>query len=237
MAGRRAQGVGAHHDPLAVSRDDEHVGAAARLPALVVVETLDVESSTPSELFHLAFPEIDAGPPGDRRLCLLVAAPGCFDRRQGPQPMAVTLGGQVQRSVLEVQVLRSFGPIREPVDGDAADDGGKAPAVTCLDHLMLDTCRIDDRSSTALPGRSQIQVVLKQLAQQLPAARCEPGLELVVGERASLLAGEEADEGAVDHTRAGKGSRRDLVQRRRSRDTSCASPAFASSSRRFFAAR
>ena len=150
----------------------------------------------------------------------------------------MTLRRQVQRGVLEVQVLRFRGPIGEPGDGDLADDGLKAAAVTCLDRLMSDACLIDDRTGMALPGGAQVQVVLEQLAEQLPAAGGEPGLELVVGERPGLGAGEEADEGAVDGIRAAEGARRDLVQRaRRSRETSCASPAFASSSRRLLAVR
>jgi len=80
-------------------------------PALLVVEALDVEGSTPGEVFHLTLAEIDAGRACDRRLRLLVAAPGRLDRRQLSEPVAVALGWQVQRSVLEVQVLRSFGPV------------------------------------------------------------------------------------------------------------------------------
>ncbi|MDA8039630.1 MAG: hypothetical protein M0Z69_10815 [Actinomycetota bacterium] len=96
---------------------------------------------------------------------------------------AVTLGRQVQRGVLEVQVLRFRGPIGEPGDGDLADDGLKAAAVTCLDRLMSDASLIEDRTGMARPGGAQIQVGLEQLAEQLPAAGGEPGLELVVGER------------------------------------------------------
>jgi len=207
LHGGRAQGVGAHHDPLAVSRDDEHVGLGARLAALVVVEALDVEGSTPGEVFHLALGEIDAGRACDRRLCLLVAAPGRLDRRQLSEPVAVALGWQVQASVLEVKVLCSFGPVGEPGDGDAADDGLEAAMVIDLDRLVSDACGIDDRSGTALSGSAQVQVVLEQLAEQLPAAGGEAGLELVVGERPGLLAGEEADEGAVDRIRAAEGAR------------------------------
>jgi hypothetical protein len=108
---------------------------------------------------------------------------------------------------LEVQVLRSFGPIREPGDGHSSDDGCKAAVVIALDRLVSDACRIDDRSGAALSGSAQVQVVLEQLAEQLPAAGCESVLELVVGERPSFLAGEEADEGAVDAIRAAEGAR------------------------------
>lgn len=41
-------------------------------------------------------------------------------------------------------------------------------------------------------------MVLVELAHQLPAVDVEAGLQLVVGERPGLLAGEEADEGALD---------------------------------------
>ena len=95
-----------------------------------------------------------------------------------------------------------------------------------------------DRAGTALSGSAQVQMVLEQLAEQVPAAGCESGLELVMGERPGLLAEEEADEGAVDGIRATEGVRCSLAQRaRRSRDTSCANPVFASSSRRFLATR
>jgi hypothetical protein len=108
---------------------------------------------------------------------------------------------------LEVQVLRSFGPVGEPGDGHGPDDGRKAATVTCLDRLVSDACGIDDRAGTALTRRAQVQVVLEQLAKQVPAAGGEPGLELVVGERPGLLAGEEADERAVDRIRAAEGAR------------------------------
>jgi hypothetical protein len=49
---------------------------------------------------------------------------------------------------------------------------------------------------------AQIKVVLVELANQLPAVDVEAGLQLVVGERAGLLAGKEADEGAVDNVGA-----------------------------------
>jgi len=119
----------------------------------------------------------------------------------------VALGWQVQRSVLEVQVLRSFGPVGEPGDGHAADDGLKTAVVIDLDRLVSDACGIDDRSGTALSRSAQVQVVLEQLAEQLPAAGGESGLELVMGERPGLLAGEEADEGAVDSVGAAEAAR------------------------------
>jgi hypothetical protein len=56
-------------------------------------------------------------------------------------------------------------------------------------------------------GSPQVQIVLEQLTEQLPAAGGESGLELVVGERPGLLAGEEADEGAVDRVGAAEGAR------------------------------
>ena len=79
--------------------------------------------------------------------------------------------------------------------------------MTCLDHLVSDAYRIDDRAGTALSKSAQVQVVLEQLAEQVPAAGGESGLELVVGERPGLLAGEEADEGAVDRIGAAEGAR------------------------------
>jgi hypothetical protein len=65
--------------------------------------------------------------------------------------------------------------------------------VIALDRLVSDACGIDDRAGAALSPGAQVQVVLEQLAEQVPAAGGEPGLELVVGERPGLLAGKEAD--------------------------------------------
>ena len=50
-------------------------------------------------------------------------------------------------------------------------------------------------------------MVLEQLAEQVPTTGSKPGLELVVGERPGLLAGEEADEGTVDGIRAAEAAR------------------------------
>jgi hypothetical protein len=108
---------------------------------------------------------------------------------------------------LEVQVLRRLGPVGEPGDAHGPDDGLKAAAVTCLDRLVSDACSIDDRAGPALSAGAQVEVVLEQLAEQVPAAGCESGLELVMGERPGLLAEEEADEGAVDGIRATEGAR------------------------------
>ncbi|MHB1846319.1 MAG: hypothetical protein ACYCWW_15960 [Deltaproteobacteria bacterium] len=108
---------------------------------------------------------------------------------------------------MEVKVLCSFGPVGESGDGHGPDDGLKAAMVTFLDRLVSDACGIDDRAGAALSGGAQVQVVLEQLAEQLPAAGGESGLELVVGERPGLLAGEEADERAVDRIRAAEGAR------------------------------
>jgi len=119
----------------------------------------------------------------------------------------VALGWQVQGGVLEVQVLRSLGPVGEPGDDHGPDDGLKAAVVIALDRLVSDACGIDDRAGAALSPGAQVQVVLEQLAEQVPAAGGEPGLELVVGERPGLLAGKEADQGAVDRVGAAEGAR------------------------------
>ena len=72
---------------------------------------------------------------------------------------------------------------------------------------MGDACGIDDRAGPALSGSTQVQVILEQLAEQVPAAGGESGLELVMGERPGLLTKEEADERAVDRIRATEGVR------------------------------
>lgn len=50
-------------------------------------------------------------------------------------------------------------------------------------------------------------MVLEQLAEQLPAAGGESGLELAEGERPGLVAREEADERAVESIRPAEGAR------------------------------
>jgi len=116
--------------------------------------------------------------------------------------MAVPADRQVQRSIGEVQVLRPLSPIREAGDAHGPDDARKATTVTCLDRLVSDALGIDDRAGATLSLCAQVQVVPEQLAEQVPPARGEPGLELVTGERPGLLANEETDEGAVDRIRA-----------------------------------
>ena len=75
------------------------------------------------------------------------------------------------------------------------------PVATGAGAFFLSSLR--DKTSLAVRGTG----VLEQLVKQVPAAGGESGVELVVGERPGLLAGEEADERAVVRVRAAEGAR------------------------------
>ena len=116
----------------------------------------------------------------------------------------------------------------------AHDDGLKHSVVVGFDGAVGDTGGVDDRDSATLTVSTQVQVVLEQLAEQLPSVGGQSGLELFVGEPGGLGAGEEVDNGAVASARGGER----LTQLRRCKSpTSVSRPTLPSASSLWRAAR
>jgi hypothetical protein len=98
----------------------------------------------------------------------------------------VPLFGEVQCRVGEVEVRRPLRPVGETGDADRAEDRLELAAVVCLGGVVRDALRVDDADGAPLASCTQVQVILVELAQELPVVSIEPGLELLVGETGGL---------------------------------------------------
>lgn len=189
-----AQRLWAHDDSLAVTGDDEGVGVGGGGSIRLLVEGLDVGSGALGELFDLALAEHDPGGALERGLCLVVAAPGRLDRAALSQAVAVALPRQVQRGVLEVEVLLVLGPVGETGDADLAEDRLEAAPMVRLARSVRDASGVDDVFDAPLASSPQVEVVLEELAEQRSAVGLEASLELFVGETGGVAAAKEGGE-------------------------------------------
>jgi hypothetical protein len=98
-----------------------------------------------------------------------------------------------------------------------------------------DTARRDDIAPALLVPRTQVEVVLEELTEELAPVVIELRLEIGVGEARSLAPRQEGDQPFVEDRRGREG----VVVRRVSARlaTSALSPAFASCSRRVLSLR
>ena len=99
-------------------------------------------------------------------------------------------GREVQRRVGRMKVRLARCAIGDPGHLDLAEDGAQCPGVACLDPGPGGPVGADDRDR-ALPLRAQLQVVLVELAEQLPAVHLQVVLQLGVAGRSGLGAVEE----------------------------------------------
>ena len=193
---RRAwtQGVGPHHDPLAVTREDEHVGVVDRFAVCRLVEVLEVDRRALRELFHLALSDLDAAGPADRLLRFFEAPSGRLDGRQLPKPVGVDLFWQVEGCIRRVEVLLAAAAVGEAPHGHRAEDGGQRSLVVGLDRPVRRTSSSDDVAPALLVLRAQVEVVLKELTDHLAHVRSEPRFELGVLEPERVGAAQVADD-------------------------------------------
>ncbi len=211
LAGGLAQRLGAHHHALAVHAEHQQrvVGGWRRRRRLV--EGVDVAGGRHRELLDLPF----AGDLAARSCqCLLRGAERAarrLGRRPAPQGVGVQPLGQVQGGVGGMQVARCVGPPGAAGHPHRAEHRRKVAHVVVLHLPMTGPVGVGDWAGAALsdgvplPHRAQVQVVLEQQPQQLPAARLQVALELVVGPAARLGAAERGNKGIEGGTGAGKG--------------------------------
>lgn len=115
---------------------------------------------------------------------------------------------EVERGVLEVEVLRPLRPVGDAGDGHLAEDRLEVPAMTRLGGPVRPPRAVADRPGAPLPARPQVEVVLEELAAQLAAIDIETTLELVVGELRRLGVSQETDEALVERVRRAEGAGR-----------------------------
>ncbi len=111
---------------------------------------------------------------------------------------------QVQGCIRRVQVRSAPMPVGQSVDGHLAEYGGQGSGVSGLDAAVVDTVDVDHADPFLSLG-AQVEVVLKQSTQQLPAAAVEIVLQLGVGARSGLGAFQPADD--VEKARPGPAER------------------------------
>ena len=160
--------------------------------------------------------------------------------------MGVALLRQVQVCVRRVEVGFSPPPVRHAGDLQLTDDAGERPLVALLDRAAGHAGLVDDDVPAHFVRRPQVEVVLEEKAQQLPALRRDVALELGVGEGAGCASAEEAAdhlelgdrglEGPVRGSLSRSGHRGQRAGRAARSATSSARPALAWSSRRALAA-
>ena len=76
--------------------------------------------------------------------------------------------------------------VRETFHIEIPEDRRQATMVTGLDRGMRHPISIEDRSSAFFPDRANLQVFLKQLAQQLPTPPIELVFDLTMSEHPSI---------------------------------------------------
>jgi hypothetical protein len=112
---------------------------------------------------------------------------GGLDRRQPPDPVGSALVGQVQHAVSRVQVLLAAGPVRQPLHGHLPKHALQRAMMTSFDRPTLHTPLVSDLLDTLLAASAEIEMILKQCAQQIATFRLDPRLQSCVLKPASLL--------------------------------------------------
>lgn len=152
------------------------------------VEPVEVDRGPLRELFHLPVPQPVPGGLLDRAGRLSKRAPGALDGRQPPQPVRVLLGRQVQQRVSRVQVGVPPRTVGRAPHSDLAEHGRQPTLASRLRPLTRHPIGPDHPRGPRFPLRPQVQVILQQLPQQLPAVDLQSCLQLRVGQACRLLA-------------------------------------------------
>jgi hypothetical protein len=119
--------------------------------------------------------------------------------------MGVELARQVQHRIGGIEVLRSLCPVGEAGDGDFAEDRPEVTGMAALDGVVAGTLGVGHRLGAYLARRTHVEVVLEELAAELPPGEFETALEVLVGETGGLAAAQEADEPLVEGMRGREG--------------------------------
>ena len=86
------------------------------------------------------------------------------------------LDRQVQDAVRDMQVLLTATPVRQPCHGHLPEHGLKRPVVTRFDRLARHPRTVSDPLETLLTVGAEIEMILKQHAQQLTTIARKPSL-------------------------------------------------------------
>jgi hypothetical protein len=214
LGGLLTQRVGAHHDPLAVARDDQQIGVVGRRSRALLVEGVEVDGGARGELLDLALAQPLPGRPLERVDGVIERAARGLDRGQSAQPVRVLLDRQAQARVGRTQVAMAALPIRQPRHRDGPEHGPQRPLMPGLGRAARHAVSIDDALDAPLAQRAQVDMVLHQLAQQRAALGLHPVLEVGVRHVCRLRAAQEPDQPVKQPARPVKRARRRVVLRR-----------------------
>ena len=121
LGGGGTQGLGTHHDALAVAGEDERIGGVSGGAGAGGVELLEVGGSFENQTLQLAFAEALPGAPLDRRDGVVEGVPRGFDRGESAQPVGLGVERQVQQGVGGMQVGMPLLAVGEPPDADLSE--------------------------------------------------------------------------------------------------------------------
>ena len=198
LGGRRPERFGAHHDPLAIGGEDQHVPlvvlALLGVAHMLGVEGVEVHHGTQHELLDAALAERQPGPLSQLVIGMLKGPGGGLQGRQPPDTVRGMLDGQVQDPISDIQVLLATRTVRQPADAHLPEHAVKRALMTMLDRPALHTPGVSNRIQTLLAHRTEIEMILKQAAQQLPPNRLQPSLEIPMLKPRGLTRPQPADD-------------------------------------------
>ena len=102
--------------------------------------------------------------------------------------MGVLLCGQVQHPIRGMQVGVAPGTVGEAFHAHVAEHRRQRARPPGLDGVAWDLVGVEDLGQPRFPLGAQVQVVLDQLAEQLPACDLEACFQLRVGQSGGLRA-------------------------------------------------
>jgi hypothetical protein len=137
------------------------------------VEVLEVRRGLPGQLLGLPLAQPGSGDTGDLRADLAERAARGQRRGLAAQPVRMLAPGQVQLRVRPVHIRRARRPVRDPGHRDRPEHRRQRPRVPRLGPGPGGPVRARHARLPLLPGSPQIQVILQQQPQHLPAPRLQ----------------------------------------------------------------
>jgi hypothetical protein len=208
VAGRSAWG--AHDHALAVVGQHQQIPGHAQMPGSLGVELVEVDRSTLGELFDLPVAQPLSADPGDRLGGLGKGAPSAVAGGEQPQSVRVLLGSKVQDAVSEVQAGVPGLAVGGALHGDRPEHRAQRAATAGLGVSAADSVGPHHLLQPGLALRTQVQMVLGQLPQQLPTLGLQPRLQLPMGQLLRLLTIQPGHHRLEPLTRLAERSTRDL---------------------------
>jgi hypothetical protein len=126
----------------------------------------------------------------------------------------VLLGRQIELRVGWIEILPRSRTVAKPPDLDLAEDGLKRPLMATLNVGPARPVATDHQLQAGLAGGAQIEMILKQRAEQLPAVLLQTRLQLSVLKPPRLLARQPAGQRTEPLGRAREPLDRARIKRR-----------------------